>query len=205
MMEYKAKGGDLDAAYTQALGYRDSLGNPPLIITCDFDEIRVRTNFTGKVSVSYIITLKDIENFGGQALQISAVGEIQRSQLSVAEILASCFYDPRRLEPNETPEELTSKAAVVFKEIHDHLLDWDDAEEIDIARFLSRLLFCMFASDTGLLEKRLITRLSRGLDNAPSQTFSNRLNELFNTMRHRRRCARHLYQSLQRRALRRFG
>ena len=182
VMEYKSKGGDLDEAYIQALGYRDSLGNPPLIITCDFNEVRIHTNFTGKVSVSYIITLEDIENLGQPAKQRSTVGEIEGSYLSVAEVLASCFYDPRRLEPVETPEELTSRAANIFRDIHDRLLEWNAANDIDVAKFLSRLLFCMFASDTALLEKGLITRLSQRLENAPSQTFSNRLNELFNTM-----------------------
>lgn len=182
LMEYKAKGGDLEQAYAQALGYRDSLGNPPLIITCDFNEIQIRTNFTGKVSVTYLITLEDIENLGQPAKQRSAAGESEESYLSVAEVLASCFYDPRRLEPVETPEELTSKAADIFKDIHDRLVQWNKATDIDIAGFLSRLLFCMFASDAALLEKRLITRLSQRLENAPSQTFSNRLNELFNTM-----------------------
>ena len=110
VMEYKAKGGDLDDAYIQALGYRDSLGNPPLIITCDFDEIRVHTNFTGKVSVTYIIMLQDLEILGGAAHQRSAIGEIGNSNLSVNEVLSSCFYDPQKLEPTDTPEELTAKS-----------------------------------------------------------------------------------------------
>ncbi len=182
VMEYKAKGGDLDDAYTQALGYRDSLGNPPLIITCDFDEIHIHTNFTGKVSVIYILTLEDIRSWNAPAKRKSAAGPTELSYLSVAEVLNSCFYDPKRLEPIDTPEELTSRAADLFKDIHDNLLEWNDANDADVARFLSRLLFCMFASDTTLLEKRLVTRLSANLENAPNQTFANRLNELFVTM-----------------------
>ena len=49
VFEYKRPGGSLEAAYAQAVKYRDSLGNPPLTIVSDFEEIRVHTNFTGTV------------------------------------------------------------------------------------------------------------------------------------------------------------
>lgn len=35
--EYKGKYKDLKAAYVQLLGYKDDLGNPPLLITSDLD------------------------------------------------------------------------------------------------------------------------------------------------------------------------
>ena len=69
-IEYKGKGGDLDAAYSQLLLYRDNLENPPLLITCDFERIEIRTNFTGYVSRKYVITLKDFAS--GKAIDGSA-------------------------------------------------------------------------------------------------------------------------------------
>ena len=182
VMEYKAKGGDLDAAYLQALTYRDSLGNPPLIITCDFNEIRIHTNFTGKVSVTYAITLDDLENPSSSARYKSAIGGVSQSYLSVSEVLNCCFFDPARLEPPITPEELTANAAARFKEIHDNLLEWNSTSDAGIAKFLSRLLFCMFASDTTLLEKGLVSRLTQNLGGSPNDAFVNRLNDLFLTM-----------------------
>ena len=35
------------AAYVQLLGYKDDLGNPPLLIVSDLERIEIRTNFTG--------------------------------------------------------------------------------------------------------------------------------------------------------------
>src|SRR3990172_7100425 len=44
--EYKGPHHSLEAAYQQLLLYKDSLGNPPLLITSDTQEIRIHTNFT---------------------------------------------------------------------------------------------------------------------------------------------------------------
>ena len=35
--EYKGKHKDLDAAYRQVNGYREALGNPPLLVLCDLE------------------------------------------------------------------------------------------------------------------------------------------------------------------------
>jgi hypothetical protein len=43
--EYKGRHKDLDAAYDQLLEYRADLNNPPLLVVCDMDIIRIRTNF----------------------------------------------------------------------------------------------------------------------------------------------------------------
>ena len=59
VMEYKRPRLNLENAYLQTLKYRDSLGNPPLLIVSDFHSIRIHTNFTGTVSDTYTITLKE--------------------------------------------------------------------------------------------------------------------------------------------------
>ena len=48
--EYKGAHADLAAAYRQLLDYRESLGNPPLLVVSDMDAIEVRTNFTDTAS-----------------------------------------------------------------------------------------------------------------------------------------------------------
>jgi hypothetical protein len=40
----KAGGGD---GFADLLGYKDDLGNPPLLVTSDLERIEIRTNFTG--------------------------------------------------------------------------------------------------------------------------------------------------------------
>jgi hypothetical protein len=58
--EYKGKRKDLKAAYVQLLGYKDDLGNPPLLIVSDIDRIEIRTNFTSLSPVLTTVTLDDL-------------------------------------------------------------------------------------------------------------------------------------------------
>jgi hypothetical protein len=50
--EYKGKHKDLTAAFVQLQRYALALENPPLLIVCDFDSFRIRTNWTNSVSES---------------------------------------------------------------------------------------------------------------------------------------------------------
>ena len=67
VMEYKKPGKNLEDAYSQTFRYRDSLGNPPLLIVSDFQTIRIHTNFTGTVSDTYAIALEDLMDIEAQA------------------------------------------------------------------------------------------------------------------------------------------
>ncbi len=182
VMEYKGKGENLDDAYMQVLRYRDGLGNPPLLITCDFNRIRIHTNFTGTVSETYTITISDLRSPTDWARRKDATGKEGAGSLSVMETLSACFHDPSRLKPTLSPEDLTTRAADEFKVVADRLQEWNPNQHVEIARFLSRLLFCMFACDTGLLDKDIVNRITQDLGNAPSKEFTRRLNELFVTM-----------------------
>ena len=55
--EYKKKGADLEAAYNQLLQYSGDLGNPPLLVVSDMDQIEIRTRFTGYPTDRHLITL----------------------------------------------------------------------------------------------------------------------------------------------------
>ncbi len=182
VMEYKRLGGDLDEAYLQALRYRDGLGNPPLIIVCDFETIRVHTNFTGTVSETYYISLDDLTDLDRQVRHRSAVGVESQGPLTVYETLQSCFFLPSRLMPLETPEQLTEAAAGIFKEVADELTRWNPGRDSEIAKFLSQLLFAMFASDIGLLPKLQVTQLTEGLGAAPSEVFPIKVATLIDKM-----------------------
>ena len=82
--EYKSKGEDLRAAYTQLLGYRDALDNPPLLVTCDFERFEVHTNFTNTTARVYSFTLADL-------LQTDP---LPGSRLSALDVLRA-VYPPR--------------------------------------------------------------------------------------------------------------
>ena len=184
VMEYKRPGRDLDEAYLQALRYRDALGNPPLIIVCDFETIRVHTNFTGTVSETYYITLEDLMDLASPVRHKSAVGIESQGPLTVYDVLQACFFVPDRLRPPGTPEQLTETAAEIFKEVAAELTRWNPGRDSEIAKFLSQILFAMFASDIGLLPKMQVTRLTEGLEPAPSEVFPNKVATLIEKMSH---------------------
>ena len=60
-IEYKGKHADLNKAYQQLQQYRESLLNPPLLVTCDLERIIIHTNFTNTVKRVFEISLDDIE------------------------------------------------------------------------------------------------------------------------------------------------
>ncbi len=182
VMEYKKPGKSLEDAYFQALRYRDSLGNPNLIIVSDFETIQIRTNFPRTVSDVYTITLDDLLYIERNATRRSALGIVSESPLSVYQVLRYCFFQPGNLKPSVTPEQLTNKAADVFKEISDELQTWNPGKDAETARFLSQILFCMFASDVGLLKKQLITEFTQELGDSPAIVFPERLRRLFDAM-----------------------
>ncbi len=138
--EYKAKHADLDKAYEQLLLYRDALKNPPLLVVSDIDHIIIRTNYVNFSNQTYTITLDDLLN--PESLRI----------------LKLVFFDPEQLKPKETVESVTTEAAAKFARLADNLRKYGNDNQ-DIAHFLIRLLFCLFAEDIGLLPEKMFPRL----------------------------------------------
>jgi hypothetical protein len=160
--EYKGKDSDLEKAYDQLLRYRDSLQNPPLLIVSDINKIIIRTNYTNLPTRTYTLTLDDL-----------------RKPQSV-DILKTVFFTPEQLKPQITIEGVTREAASQFSRLADNLRRYgSDSQEI--AHFLIRLLFCLFAEDIGLLPENLFPRL---LDQTRhnSKDFSEVLRQLFRAM-----------------------
>ena len=159
--EYKGAGGDLAGANQQARDYLASLQNPPLVVVSDMDRIEVRTNFTNTKTVLHVITLDDLEAGPAEALRI----------------LRAVMRDPEALRPAKTPEEVTQEAASRFAEIAESMGERED-DPGEVAHFLNRVLFCLFAEDVGLLPNRILTGMieSRGSD--PGE-FARGLTDLF--------------------------
>ncbi|MFH1176889.1 MAG: type IIL restriction-modification enzyme MmeI, partial [Acidobacteriota bacterium] len=137
--EYKGKHRDLAAAYTQLNGYREALENPPLLVVSDIDRIEIHTNFTGTAPQVFTITLADLDN-----------GESMRT-------LRAVFFDPERLRPARVDRAITEQAARRVGELA-RVLRERGVEPHRTARFLDRLVFCMFAEDVGLLPRGLFAR-----------------------------------------------
>ena len=138
--EYKAKHKDLNAALRQLQQYALALDNPPLLIVCDLDTIEIHTHFTNTVHTVHRLTLDDL-------------ADGQRRQL-----LKWAFTDPDRLKPAQTTAAVTAQAAETFAQLAQRLRERGH-EPRRVAHFITRLLFCMFAEDIGLLPPGLFTRL----------------------------------------------
>jgi very-short-patch-repair endonuclease len=168
-IEYKGAGRhkNLNEAYNQLKQYRENLNNPPLLIVCDIENWEIHTNFNNAANVTHRFTNADI------------------IQPRIQRILRALYEDPYRLHPNRTAAQVTTDAADVFKAIADHMRDWK-ADPQRIAHFLTKLVFCLFAEDTGLLPVGLsgyglFTEIVRQARQRPSQ-FQPYMQALFKAM-----------------------
>jgi len=162
--EYKGKRKDLAAAYSQLNGYREALGNPPLLVVCDLARFEIHTNFTNTVPRVYRFTLDDLAADPGEPLRI----------------LRAVFTDPETLRPTRLREELTERAAKDFADLATALRARGHHPHT-VAHFLDRLLFAMFAEDAGILPKNLIDRLASATK-GDAGAFSAALHDLFGKM-----------------------
>ncbi len=163
--EYKGKYKDLKAAYVQLLGYKDDLGNPPLLIVSDIDRIEIRTNFTGLSPVVKTVTLEDLAADDPSA---------------ALALLRDVFVAPEEFRPRIEPAQITEKAAKHFAEMAQGMRSRGHDSEA-VAHFLDRILFCLFAEDAGLLPKGIFSRLAQA-SKGRSDVFSDSLGELFGKM-----------------------
>lgn len=160
--EYKGKHANLDKAYGQLLQYRSDLLNPPLLVVCDMDRIIVHTNFTNAVHQVHMITLNDLLTSDG----------LQK--------LRAIFTIPDFFKAAQTTEQVTQEAAAQFAQLADRLRQFGSPSQ-EIAHFLIRCLFCLFAEDAGLLSERLFTRIVTQARQRP-QSFVPQLMQLFQAM-----------------------
>ena len=160
--EYKGKHADLDAAFVQLRQYALALENPPLLIVSDMERFRIRTNWTNSVSEKHEFTLDDL------------------ADATVRDKLKWAMSDPDRLRPGETRQSLTEQAAQSFATLARSLRErGHDPQEV--AHFVNRLVFCMFADDVGLLPGHMFTEMLGEALRIPEQ-FTDLAGDLFSAM-----------------------
>ena len=160
--EYKGKHANLDAAFDQLRQYALALENPPLLIVSDMRRFRIRTNWTNSVSKMHQFGLDDLVD------------------AAVRDKLKWAMSDPERLRPGETRQTLTERAAKTFAELAQSLRDRGHAPE-EVAHFVNRLVFCMFAEDVGLLPDDMFTRMLTQGHRQP-ENFEDGARKLFGAM-----------------------
>jgi type II restriction/modification system DNA methylase subunit YeeA len=163
--EYKGKRKDLAAAYQQLLQYREALDNPPLLVVCDLERFEVHTNFTNTPATVHGFTLHDLRDSPKEPLRV----------------LRAVMEDPEALRPDKTRDDLTAEAAERFASLAE-LLRARGHEPHAVAHFLNKLLFCMFAEDSGLLPGGLLRRLAAAASTGGPEVFTSGLSDLFSKM-----------------------
>lgn len=161
--EYKGTHGNLDAAFAQLQRYAVALDNPPLLIVSDIGTtIRIHTNWTNSVSHTYVIPIAEL-------------GDAEKRGW-----LKSALSDPEALRPKKTRQQLTEEVAGDFAELARSLRQRGHAPE-EVAHFVNKLVFCMFAEDVKLLPDAMFTRmLDRAIED-PNE-FESFARDLFTAM-----------------------
>ena len=160
--EYKGKRKSLVEAYKQLQRYAPALENPPLLIVSDMDRIEIHTSFMNTRQVRYAIPIREL------------IDPEKRRWIEAA------FKDPDRLRPDETREYITAKAAEKFASLAEQLRS-EGHERLRVAHFTTRLLFCMFAEDIGILPEHLFSQMLERARQAP-EDFQGMAGDLFGAM-----------------------
>lgn len=171
--EYKGKHKDLDAAYAQLLSYRQGLGNPPLLVVCDFLEFRIYPqwpNMDGKPIVFYNHDLLEDKT---------------------RRLITWLLEDPQQFltlyqADLETRGKITRDIAEKFAHLAGLMRDHSDWNAIQIARFLTKLAFALFVEDVGLLPtvgtQPVFRYIADTFADTESEGFEAVLGELFRAM-----------------------
>ena len=139
--EYKQPGGDLVGALRRLKDYGSALHNPPLLVVSDRMLFRIFTQFTGRPTETYEVSLKEL------------------SDPTKREVLRRAFTDPASFQPKRTNRDITETAAKAFADVAERMRRERGEPPERVAHFLTQCLFCFFAEDVGLLPARLFEKL----------------------------------------------
>ena len=160
LIEMKSKGKSLDAAFTQAMTYIQALKpeeTPQLVMVCDFDQVRV-FNYHKK-----------------HPYKTFRLSELRR-HVRIFSLLAG--YGS--VVEARTEIELNTDASYKMAKLHDALKENGyTGHELEV--YLVRLLFCLFADDTGVFEKSTFYNYLQA-SNPDGSDLSGRLTMLFSTL-----------------------
>ncbi|RDD60624.1 DNA methyltransferase [Ferruginivarius sediminum] len=161
--EFKGKRKDLTAAFSQLQQYALALENPPLLVVSDMERFRVHTNWTNSVSKVHEFALEDLRD------------------ANVRQKLKWVLSDPEKLRPSQTRQGLTEEAAAEFAELAKRLRQ-RGYEAQQVAHYVNRLVFCMFAEDVNLLPNEMFRRMLEHALADPSE-FERLASDLFEAMK----------------------
>lgn len=160
LIEMKSRGKSLDAAFTQAMQYLRALKpeeQPVLVVVSDFDTIKVYN------------TSKEHHY---KSFRVSNL----KSHVRIFSLLTGHGADPNI----RTEIELNTDASYKMAKLHDALKE-NGYKGHELEVYLVRLLFCLFADDTGVFEKSTFYNYLQA-SNPDGSDLSGRLTMLFSVL-----------------------
>ncbi|MCI5130148.1 MAG: class I SAM-dependent DNA methyltransferase [Candidatus Electrothrix sp. EH2] len=161
LIEHKSKGRDLDSAHQQATDYFSGLTEkelPKFILVSDFEQFR----------------LYDYDQGG----DIVAEFRLVDLPANIKHFAFMAGYTATEVRPEDP---VNIKAAEKMGRLHDELKAIGYTGH-DLERYLVRLLFCLFAEDTGIFEKNLLRDLIQLHTAEDGSDLADRLNHLFQVL-----------------------
>ncbi len=132
----------MEAAFVQAIAYTRNLSSkPPFVLTCDIgDHFELWTGFNG--------------DYGGYgARRDILLTELRKPE--IFDLFVDIFTAPQKRNPEKIAAKVTREVAADLAELSKKLEGLHEPQEV--AHFLMRCIFTMFAEDVGLLKERLFT------------------------------------------------
>ncbi len=161
LIEHKSKGRNLDRAHQQASDYFSGLTDkelPKFILVSDFQRFQ----------------LYDYDQGG----EIVAEFQLLDLPANIKHFAFMAGYTVTEVRPEDP---VNIKAAEKMGRLHDELKEIGYTGH-DLERYLVRLLFCLFAEDTGIFEKNLFSDLIRLHTHEDGSDLADRLNHLFQVL-----------------------
>lgn len=163
LVEHKSRGQSLDRAHAQAMDYIRGLKDahrdeeiPPYLIVSDFGRI----------------ALHDLDK--GTSLEFP-LAELHKN------IGAFGFIPGYKQHTQASEDPINVKAVELLGELHDSL-EAGGYRGHDLERFLVRILFCLFAEDTGLFERNTFTEFLINHTKADGSDLGTQLARLFKVL-----------------------
>ncbi|MEP0859376.1 DNA methyltransferase [Trichocoleus sp. DQ-U1] len=132
----------MEAAFVQAIAYiRNLASKPPFLLTCDIgDHFELWMGFSG--------------DYGGYGAR-QDIGLTALRKPEIFDLFVDIFTDPQKRNPEKIAAKVTREVAEDLAELSKRLEGLHEPEEV--AHFLMRCIFTMFAEDVGLLKEHLFT------------------------------------------------
>ncbi len=134
---------EMEKAFVQAIAYTRSLSSkPPFLLTCDIgDHFELWMGFSG--------------DYGGYgARREIALTELEKAD--VFDLFVDIFSNPQQRNPEKIAARVTREVAADLAELAKRMEANVDPQQV--AQFLMRCIFTMFAEDVGLLKEHLFTQ-----------------------------------------------